>query len=146
MSEKTREEADAAIVAAWNLPRPERGSEDYWEVAAARHEAIMNAYNDMIVCLPAGSGLWRALHDASIAQELAAKRAAESAEKRRDEWLQVHNPAHINRDGNRYGPDQCDWDVCVENREAVRGAGEFDEDFPLAGLVGEDEDGNATTY
>ena len=30
---------------------------------------------------------------------------------------EIHSPAHINRDGKFYGPDKCDWDVCIDYRE-----------------------------
>jgi hypothetical protein len=55
---------EAAVVAAWNAPRPQVGDEDYWEVTKARSETLIAAMRALYEVTDPGSALLVTLLDA----------------------------------------------------------------------------------
>lgn len=62
-----------------------------------------------------GSSEWHSLRHSDQGQHHECTHAACIEYIRRE----IHNPAHINRDGKFYGPDECDWDACIDYRESL---------------------------
>lgn len=75
--------ADAAVRAAWNIPHPDSRQEDYWDALIAKHEALIDAFDELLPLVEHGSGAYYAVIDARAGRKELRDHAQECAAKLR---------------------------------------------------------------